>query len=370
MPNHHFVEITLIGTGGGYGESIVIHLADNHWIVIDSCVDPISKTCLPLEYLKDRGVNLSRDVKLIICTHWHDDHILGIDELYDVCLDADFCFAPCHDIQKFLFFVGLDYKKIDKGVSNSSTTAFMECVDLARKRGKNVKRATQDKMLYKQGENEIHALSPSDYTLEKYDSEISNLITEYGLPDKRVVISTPNAKSVALYVKFGHHRAILGGDLEVSEDVREGWINIIEQCTKTVIDKEASLFKVPHHGSENGYHTRIWSTLLTDSPNANLTPWNRNEKLPQLGMLERMQQHTDKLYITSNVIGQKPKQREKSMGKFINQVNPTLREVKFRYGLIRCTIDGNNPNDQWETHIEGSAMHTNQAIREIKSMSF
>ena len=47
-------EINLIGTGGGYGESIVAHIGNNEWIIIDSCEDPNSKTCLPLELLRKK----------------------------------------------------------------------------------------------------------------------------------------------------------------------------------------------------------------------------------------------------------------------------------------------------------------------------
>lgn len=369
MPALDVSEITLIGTGGGYGESVVIHLADNHWIVVDSCIDPTSKASLPMQYLRDKGVDLSKDVKLIICTHWHNDHILGLYELFEACTSAEFCFAPCHDVQKFLFLVSLDYKKAERGIPNSSTTIFIKCIELARHRKVRVKRAVQDKLLYKHKEYEIFALSPSDYTLEKYDEEVSTLITEFGNTDKRIITSSPNSKSIALYVKLNNHRAILGADLEVSNDAREGWINIIDNCTKTVIDQKASLFKVPHHGSENGYHIDIWNTLLTEQVNANLTPWNRKQKLPTTQMLEVMYGHTDKLYITSNVIGSKPKKREKGIEKFIQQINPSLREVKFRYGLIRCTIEGKDPKGKWATFTEGSAMPASQVLREMRTTS-
>ena len=43
LPGAHTAEITLIGTGGGYGESCVVHYGENNWAVIDSCVDPKKK---------------------------------------------------------------------------------------------------------------------------------------------------------------------------------------------------------------------------------------------------------------------------------------------------------------------------------------
>ncbi len=52
IPNFNIAEITLIGTGGGYGESIVVHVGNNEWIVVDSCQDPFTKDSLPLLFLK------------------------------------------------------------------------------------------------------------------------------------------------------------------------------------------------------------------------------------------------------------------------------------------------------------------------------
>ena len=77
LPADKTAEITLIGTGGGYGESVVVHYGHQQWMVVDSCIDPRDKTCLPLEYLREMGVDLARQVKWIVCTHWHIDHSGG-----------------------------------------------------------------------------------------------------------------------------------------------------------------------------------------------------------------------------------------------------------------------------------------------------
>ena len=51
-PKKNEVEVTVIGTGGGYGESIVIKASSDSWVIIDSCIDPESKEPLSIEYLK------------------------------------------------------------------------------------------------------------------------------------------------------------------------------------------------------------------------------------------------------------------------------------------------------------------------------
>src|SRR6266496_6305280 len=102
LPEDSIAEVTLIGTGGGYGESIVVHIGHNNWIVVDSCIDPVTKDSLPLKYLESIGVNPEISVKMIVCTHWHDDHILGISQLLKSSKNAMFCMARPNDLKKFL----------------------------------------------------------------------------------------------------------------------------------------------------------------------------------------------------------------------------------------------------------------------------
>ncbi|MBG7610690.1 MBL fold metallo-hydrolase, partial [Polaribacter sp. BAL334] len=105
------IEISLIGTGGGYGESVIVKLNLSEWAIIDSCINPNSGKSLPLEYLEKIGVDYKTQVKFVICTHWHNDHILGISEVLKKCEMAKFCMPDVHNRDKFLLLVALDSKK-------------------------------------------------------------------------------------------------------------------------------------------------------------------------------------------------------------------------------------------------------------------
>ncbi len=361
LPQSDYAEITLLGTGGGYGESIVLHLGNNNWVVIDSCVNPNSKKCIPLEYLQSIGVDVSDQVKLILCTHWHDDHLLGISELLEKCKNAKFSMARPNDLKKFLRMVKLDYQKSNAKVSNSSTIEFNKCLDILEHRGLSLKHAQANTILFavivNNIRNEVIALSPSDYTLQEFDGEISTLITEFGTSSKQIITKSPNAKSVALFIKLGEHRAILGSDLEVSTYDKEGWINILNH--NLVIDKSANLFKIPHHGSETGYHKRIWDELLLNQPVSKLTPWNKNSKLPQADMLKKYLSHTLNLYMTSPLINHVPKKRNKKIEKDIRNSNIKISEVKFEFGIVRSRINMFNINEDWNTELHGKAFKVN-----------
>lgn len=107
-PNENEVEITLIGTGGGYGECIIVKLGISDWFIVDSCINPNTKEPLAIEYLKSINVNYSNDVKQIICTHWHDDHIRGLSTILELCPNAEFAPTRVNDIQKFYQLIGFD----------------------------------------------------------------------------------------------------------------------------------------------------------------------------------------------------------------------------------------------------------------------
>lgn len=364
-PENHIAEISLIGTGGGYGESIVLHIGNNHWIVIDSCIDPFTKKSLPLEYLENLGVDVANDVKLIVCSHWHDDHILGLSNLLKECTNATFCFARTSDRKKFLSLVSLDYRKFKGKISISSTIEFNECIEIINNRNSVIKEASSDKLLISENINdlyksEVFSLSPSDYTIQEFNEEISTLITEYGSRNKKIIVQSPNSKSVVLLIKFGNHRAILGSDMEISSDERKGWHNIIEKSF--VVDKKASYFKVPHHGSKNSYHTRIWSELLLSNPIATLTPWNKGIKLPQPNMLKLYCSHSDAVYMTKINESYKPKKRDRSIEKFIKKMNYKLWEVKFQKGIITSKINIIEDEASWEIKLHENAVHINEAI--------
>lgn len=358
-PSDNIAEITIIGTGGGYGESIVIHLGERQWMVVDSCINPFTKNSLPLEYLEGLGVDLKSEVKLVLCTHWHDDHLLGLSQLLKACSSAKFCWTEVTDKTKFLQFVSLDYQKLTRQASNSSTFEFAECLKHAKDLGNGIKLAKENTVLY--GINfssgfrsEVISLSPSDKTILNFHSEISELITEFGTSSKKIVAHSPNSKSIALYFKLGHHRAILGADLEVGEDEMEGWQNILDN--NTVIDQKASLFKIPHHGSQNGYHKAVWDKLLSDRPVSGLTPWNKNNKLPNSEMLKIYKEHTDRLYMTRPTVSNKGKKRDRNIEKMIAKMNFNLVEVKYSQGIIRNRIDLTDSAAVWETELHENAI--------------
>src|SRR5262249_28944194 len=73
------LEVSIIGPGRG--ECVLIHLGDNDWCVVDSCISRGSNEPVATEYLRGFRNGALNNVKLIVATHWHDDHIRGLSSL-------------------------------------------------------------------------------------------------------------------------------------------------------------------------------------------------------------------------------------------------------------------------------------------------
>ena len=76
-PRNDEFELTLFGPG--YGESLVLHVGDGVWVLIDSCGR--ADAPVALDYLRRIDVDPSEAVRMIVATHWHDDHIRGLAEI-------------------------------------------------------------------------------------------------------------------------------------------------------------------------------------------------------------------------------------------------------------------------------------------------
>ncbi len=212
---------------------------------------------------------------------------------------------------------------------------------------------------------EVISLSPSNFILDEFDKEISTLISDYGKTNRRIINQTPNDKSVVIYIKIDDQRILLGSDLEVSNDGRKGWKCIVDNCQ--TIDKKSQIFKLPHHGSVNGYDENVWRSLVDDNSIAKLSPYNKSS-LPRKEMLQKFLNHTDCLYSTSfpsNSLKGKPKARNKQITKAIARFNKTLTEVKFQKGIVSCLFDSNSK--EWEVKtLEGAGQINNHTIDNFK----
>ncbi len=363
------VEVTLLGPG--CGECIVTHLGNNNWMVVDSCID--SKTSQPaaLTYLESIGVNPSSAVKLVIATHWHDDHIRGLSRVLEECSSADFCCAAALSADEFLAnVISYENRNLISGGSG-----VREIFDIFRildsRKNKNPIRAITDRVIYTMDCNgtahgnkvQVWALSPSDKQYDKFLNELTLHMPKVSETKRRAVAQGPNHTSVVTWVQIGDLSLLFGADLEETGDSGTGWSPIVNSDNRP--SHKASIFKVPHHGSQNAHSNDVWKNMLIESPTAILTPYSRGvKKLPSPADIARIGGFAEARYSTSKIRPRKISKRSVAVEKTIRNTVGKLRSTVFHAGIIRLRNGGQGDFHTWETTLMNGACSLDEVYQQ------
>lgn len=355
-PQNDEFEISLFGPG--IGECLVIHIGNNEWIIIDSCVESSSKSPMPLVYLNELGVTPKDNVKLIIITHWHSDHIRGASKIFELCERSRICFSDVFLKEEFLAMVaaysGLEQSSmIDR--ENCGTKEIASIIKLLRERivacRKNPKTinpyspASVDTLIYKNFikniYNELWALSPSPQTKINSIIELSSLMPTSSEKLVRSLIPKPekNNNSVALLLKCGENNSILmGSDLEETSDPLTGWSAVVNSTNRPTI--KSQVFKIPHHGSKNAHSHDVWEKMIADSGVGILTSkLGGRSSIPKKSDIERIKRYTPHLCCTNEPKVKKQK-RDRVVEKTIKEIvkkriplNGAMGHIQIRFDL-------------------------------------
>jgi len=341
-----FDEIEVSFWGPGYGECILIHALNNEWIIIDSCIDPITKRQPALEYLKKISVNPAEAVKLIAATHWHDDHIRGLSGLFDICKSADFLMSEALTKKEFLVLaesIGKNAKIEGKSGLEEMQNIFSILEEASKSRSeRNFKapiRASANKCVWVSPTNSttrLFSLSPSDYSILQSERELAGLIPKIKNPKNWLVTKIPNANHVAvvLWFEFSEITLLLGSDLEDDKNPQTGWTAIVNSSCRQ--QGKAAIYKIPHHGSITGHNPDVWGGMLTATPYAVCSPYNRGNKLPSPADVHRLCGCTPHAYVTSTKkISEASLKKEKAIQKTIEESGIKFHEREYLPGMVR-----------------------------------
>lgn len=360
------LEVSLFGPG--YGEAIVLHIGNGRWIFVDSCLHPNSTKPASLQYLQDLEIDVEESVRLIVATHWHDDHVRGISTVLGECKSAAFAISGALNAQEFLKLVGLYSGRIT--LKNSGLDEFVQVfqiLDARKQRGTRLNPpnfALCNRLLYREEisaaptsvEAKVFSLSPSDASILQAGLSFAELMPGEGEPKKRIPSPSPNYSSVVLWVLVGNHKILLGADLERTHDSKTGWSTILDDST--AIDGKAGIFKVAHHGGKSGHEPRIWSELLSDDPFAILTPFRRGDKLlPAPSDVRRISGLTANAYITTAPrVQRRHRWTNKVVRELLKDAARDVRDVHSGWGQIRLRKRIHEESGSWQVALFGDAV--------------
>jgi beta-lactamase superfamily II metal-dependent hydrolase len=347
------VEVSIFGPG--YGECVVAHMGHNDWLVIDSCLEDKAKRSVALEYLETLGVDLSSAVHLVIATHWHDDHIVGLSDVCRATASAKFVCSAAMTSEQFESILAT--WRLRSFLPGGSGIDEMDAIVQVLKNGGAV-RASAQKVLWSRNRPthaEVRALSPSeaaDLAMILRFGEAAAQASATTL-SRRVPNIVDNHASVVISLVVGDARILLGSDLLVRTDRNFGWFAIIDSFSGT---NHYQAYKIAHHGSSNADHDDIWRELLQPEPVAALTPFVRGGKhLPTDDDCDRIRRRTSEAYLTSPPRTQRFRDRNPRAERLMRRFTRQLHSVPSRFGHVRLRKKISSGNSNWNVSTFGAA---------------
>ena len=340
-------EVTVLGPG--YGESLVLHVGNGVWVAIDSCVDADGRPHA-LRYLDSIGVDPASTVKLIVATHWHDDHVRGLAEMVGTCRAASFCCAAALCRKEFLALVqaiqGRHLSAVGSGVREIHTV-FSHLDSTGRK----PTHAISNRVVFQRETCRILSLSPGDDVFQRFLVAIEEMIPGRGEDKGRIRSISPNEAAVALWVDAGNFALLLGADLD-----RRGWVTVVHDSERPA--GRASVFKVPHHGSEDANETAVWERMLEVSPVAILTPWRRGgHSLPTASDASRILTTAPNAYVTRDrSLSPRTHYKNRVVDRTLRRSGTQLRRLAPHAGAVRLRRPLESRR-QWTVETLGDACH-------------
>lgn len=366
-PQADEVEVSVFGPG--YGESVLVHLGLNEWLVVDSCLEPNLKTPAPLNYLRKIGVEVSRAVKLIVASHWHDDHVSGLAKVFRRCRSADFVCSEALTSEEFLALaraVGSRSMMESSGVDELyRILAILQKRLEGRAASKGPEWAIANRLLLRGTGSvpyEVYSLSPSSGSITLALAQISELLPRARERKKRLVALRPNHVAVVLWIQVGGVMVLLGSDLEETSDSRTGWSVILGSTTRP--SGRASVFKIPHHGSANADQPGVWSEMLIQKPFVVLAPFNQgNVSLPTKRDAERICSRTERAYSTA-MLRKRTIRRPSAVERTIKEVVKSIKLTSGSSGQVRLrTRAVGASKEEWKVELFGDALPLNQLAK-------
>lgn len=358
-------EIEIIVFGKGTGECICVHLGNGEWIIVDSFLNR-SGTPVAQTYLESLGVDLSTQVKQIITTHWHDDHINGLSKLFKKAVSAKLVCTNCANNKLFneILSTWEDNKNLTGGSGIDEMNTLFNILN-DRKKGNypTPKIAIESRPLYRNSEIdcEITALSPSDTA---FATSIAKGYNNLNLTDRiRIPSFGENDASIVLSIRIGEHFILLGADLEKSKEREIGWRQIIE--SKILESNEYQVFKTPHHGSANGHVPELWKDNFTHNIISIVTPFRRCH-LPRPETAQEIVNLSHKSFITAPSADGKYKHPDPATNKEIQANSISTKKLNTQIGFIRlrkkidCSI-----SEDWEIYRNAPAMELQHYINSL-----
>lgn len=342
--------------GRGFGECICVHLGNGEWVVVDSCINPTDAEPAALSYLASIGVDAASAVRLVVVTHWDDDHIAGMSQVVEACASSRVACSLALRREDWLQFV---LSQDDAGGSmGSGVDELRSILRLCTDRGSSALTWAKSNLpLYPVPPGDhpsVIALSPSENAVERSLIALIEQATSQDFPLRRRYKAPEgaNGASVATVVRVGEICVVLGADLESTANTEAGWEAVVRYARPA---RAASLIKVPHHGSKGAHHDEFWNECIEDDAISVLSPWTHGGGfLPQEEDLSRLVGLSRDVYLSALPVPQRAPMRPE-VERLVRRLHgrDPVRSLS-KWGQVRLRRGQSDP--AWKVALYGDAV--------------
>ena len=322
------VEVSIFGPG--YGEAMAVHVGSGSWILVDSCINPDTKQPATSEYLDLIGVAPNK-VKVIVASHWHDDHVRGIANLARKYSDAELAISAILSTKEAQVFVSA-YSGIN---SNEQSRGCVELHAFIATR-KSFLAAHHKHIIFEdtlEGRRvRVDAMSPLPIAFAEFVARLGAYLPGLGGPIANAPSDLPpNIEALALHVDLDGDALLLCSDLE--EHHVYGWSAVVGDAW-SARKPAVSLIKVAHHGSATADCRAVWTGLAANQPLGCITPFIRGRvQLPTNTDKTRIRGDTVQTHITST--GSRKPAMDSRLLKRLQDVAKNVSRVDTTFGAVR-----------------------------------
>jgi hypothetical protein len=344
------LEVSLFGPG--FGEAIAVHLGENNWLLIDSCLEPDTKRPAAQIYLERIRVGATQ-VRAIVASHWHDDHVRGLSELAACWPAAELQISAVFSNREARAFLAAynernaapkltrGTKELFDAVANRDVTYFVhqrhEILDLKLAGGARTV--------------SVKAFSPTQAAFASCIARMASYIP--GQPEAEAIGHAPelgpNYEAVVVHVDWGGEAVLLGADMQ--DHSQFGWGAIVNDAWCSA-RRTAGAYKASHHGSSSGDNAQIWTSLLQPLPVVFMTPFNwGRHRLPTNADRKRIKALASRALITSGASRRSDMESERE--KRLKDICTHVSRVNSGFGAVR--LRKRLGDKDWRLELFGNA---------------
>lgn len=373
-PDARHLELSVFGPG--FGESLLLHLGNGNWAVVDSCLDRETGEPAALRYLSQISVDPSRAIQLVVATHWHDDHIRGISKVFEMARSATFVCTGALE-EHFLKKVVTIWQGTRLLPGGSGVDEINQVLRELKRRSPNSqyavpKLAGVGRRIWPIPDREnpmgmsIKCLAPSDAAVLATQARLAAFFPPKNTNRRRLPLVDANGTSVVLSVEASGHRILLGGDLDSPAERSLGWLSIVDDHSG--VDAKHQAFKVPHHGSAKNDHDDMWRTLTTSDVYTVTTPFvTGGVSLPKTEDCSRILGKSPNAYLSAPPVAGRFRDGNRAVERAVLETARSVQVVPGKYGHVRLrkAIAG-APHSPWDIELFGSAVKMSDYLSGVR----